>query len=46
MSLQGRGLCGVHYVVSDDHDGLKAALIDQIQRVAWERCQFTCNVMP
>jgi len=31
--LQDRGLCGVRYVVSDDHDGLKAALEAQMPSV-------------
>ena len=38
-SLQDRGLCGVRYVVSDDHDGLKAALTARMPGVAWQRCQ-------
>jgi transposase-like protein len=38
-SLQDRGLCGVRYVVSDDHDGLKAALQARMPSVPWQRCQ-------
>jgi transposase-like protein len=38
-SLQDRGLCGVRYVVSDDHDGLKAALEARMPSVPWQRCQ-------
>lgn len=38
-SLQDRGLCGVQYVVSDDHDGLKAALQARMPAVPWQRCQ-------
>jgi putative transposase len=38
-SLQQRGLSGVVYVVSDDHDGLKAALNAQMPGVLWNRCQ-------
>lgn len=38
-SLQDRGLCGVRYVVSDDHDGLKAALKARMCGVPWQRCQ-------
>jgi len=38
-SLQRRGLAGVKHVVSDDHDGLKAALNATIPGVLWQRCQ-------
>jgi len=38
-SLQERGLCGVRYVVSDDHDGLKTALHARMSGVPWQRCQ-------
>ena len=38
-SLQQRGLNGVKYVVSDDHDGLKAALNATMPGVLWQRCQ-------
>ncbi len=38
-SLQQRGLAGVKYVVSDDHDGLKAALNATMPGVLWQRCQ-------
>ena len=38
-SLQQRGLAGVKYVVSDDHDGLKAALNATMAGVLWQRCQ-------
>jgi len=38
-SLQERGLCGVRYVVSDDHDGLKAAVDARMPGVPWQRCQ-------
>lgn len=37
--LQARGLNGVVYVVSDDHDGLKAALNATMPGVLWQRCQ-------
>jgi putative transposase len=37
--LQARGLTGVVYVVSDDHDGLKAALNATMPGVLWQRCQ-------
>ena len=38
-SLQQRGLNGLKYVVSDDHDGLKAALNATMPGVLWQRCQ-------
>jgi putative transposase len=39
-SLQARGLCGVRFVVSDDHKGLKQALQARLTSVPWQRCQF------
>ena len=38
-ALKGRGLSGVDWVVSDDHDGLKAAVHRHLQGAAWQRCQ-------
>ena len=38
-SLKKRGLSGVKFVVSDDHDGLKAALNAEFTGVIWQRCQ-------
>lgn len=38
--LQARGLCGVRFVVSDDHKGLKQALQTRLTSVPWQRCQF------
>jgi putative transposase len=38
--LLKRGLCGVRYVVSDDHAGLRAALAARLAGVPWQRCQF------
>jgi len=38
-SLKKRGLSGVKFVVSDDHDGLKAALNAEFSGVIWQRCQ-------
>lgn len=38
-SLQQRGLNGVKYIVSDDHDGLKAALNATMPGILWQRCQ-------
>ena len=37
--LQQRGLNGVKYVVSDAHDGLKAALNAVMPGILWQRCQ-------
>jgi putative transposase len=38
-SLKKRGLSGVKFAVSDDHDGLKAALNAEFTGVIWQRCQ-------
>lgn len=40
QSLIGRGLCGVRLVVSDAHEGLKAARLAVLGGVPWQRCQF------
>jgi putative transposase len=37
--LKGRGLEGVEYVVSDDHEGLRSALERHFQGAVWQRCQ-------
>ena len=37
--LKKRQLSGVKYIVSDDHDGLKAALKAEFTGVLWQRCQ-------
>lgn len=37
--LKERGLCGVSYVVSDDHQGMVGAIERHFQGVAWQRCQ-------
>jgi|TARA_Y100000310_G_C20597812_1_gene771409 transposase-like protein len=37
-SLTARGLSGVHYIVSDDHQGLKSALQTVFPGVMWNRC--------
>ena len=39
-SLQERGLHGVTFVVSDDHQGLRAALKARFAGVPWQRCQY------
>ena len=38
-SLKARGLKGVELVVSDDHEGLKAAVDRHFQGASWQRCQ-------
>jgi putative transposase len=38
-SLKERGLRGVELVVSDDHEGLKAAVFRHFQGASWQRCQ-------
>jgi putative transposase len=38
-SLKARGLSGVELVVSDDHEGLKAAISRHLQGARWQRCQ-------
>lgn len=39
-SLVARGLGGVRYIVSDAHEGLKAARKACFSGVPWQRCQF------
>ena len=38
LGLRERGLNGVHFVVSDDHPGLKAAMEQVLPGVWWQRC--------
>lgn len=38
-SLVGRGLHGVQLVVSDAHEGLKAAIAGVLQGASWQRCR-------
>ncbi len=38
-SLKARGLKGVELVVSDGHEGLKAAIGRHFQGASWQRCQ-------
>ena len=40
QSLVQRGLCGVTYIVSDDHPGMAAARQAVFGAVPWQRCQF------
>jgi len=35
-----RGLHGVEFVVSDDHDGLKKAVAELPPEAAWQRCHL------
>lgn len=46
-SLKGRGLTGVELVISDDHEGLKAAIFRHFQGASWQRCQvhYTRNLL-
>jgi putative transposase len=38
-SLKARGLRGVELVISDDHQGLRAAVERHFQGASWQRCQ-------
>ncbi|MDA1249306.1 MAG: IS256 family transposase [Planctomycetota bacterium] len=40
VSLKQRGLHGVKLIVSDAHEGLKAARLATFAGVTWQRCQF------
>jgi len=40
QSLVQRGLCGVEFIVSDDHPGMAAARKAVFGAVPWQRCQF------
>jgi putative transposase len=45
--LSRRGLRGVRYVVSDDHQGMRKAIDRHFQGVLWQRCQvhFVRNIL-
>ncbi len=45
--LIDRGLSGVRLVVSDDHEGIKAAVFGELPGVGWQRCvvHFERNVL-
>ena len=45
--LVDRGLKGVKLVISDDHEGIKAAVAQELPGVAWQRCvvHFERNVL-
>lgn len=38
LALKRRGLFGVEFVVSDNHEGLKAAIREALPEAAWQRC--------
>ena len=38
LALKQRGLAGVEFVVSDDHPGLKKAIMEVLPEAAWQRC--------
>ena len=38
LGLKARGLAGVEFVVSDDHEGLKRAIREVLPEAAWQRC--------
>jgi len=46
-SLKTRGLAGVRLVISDAHEGLKAAITKNFQGSSWQRCRvhFARNVL-
>lgn len=45
--LLDRGLKGVCLVVSDDHEGVKAAVSGELPGAEWQRCavHFECNIL-
>jgi putative transposase len=45
--LIDRGLSGVHLVISDDHEGIKAAVAGELPGAQWQRCvvHFERNVL-
>jgi len=45
-SLTKRGLCGVRFITSDDHEGLRAARQAVFAGIPWHRCQTHCNGTP
>src|ERR671910_1091739 len=38
LELRERGLSGVEFVVSDDHAGLRQAIVEILPEAAWQRC--------
>ncbi|XYX41559.1 transposase [Candidatus Erwinia dacicola] len=43
--MKERGLEGVKLVISDSHNGLKAA-IQQVFCASWQRCRYRCKTGP
>lgn len=37
-SLKERGLTGVEFVASDNHEGLRQAIVETLPEAAWQRC--------
>jgi putative transposase len=38
LQLRERGLSGVEFVVSDDHAGLRQAIVEVLPEASWQRC--------
>lgn len=38
LGLRERGLSGVEFVVTDDHAGLRQAIVEVLPQAAWQRC--------
>jgi putative transposase len=38
LALRERGLSGVEFVVSDDHQGLRRSIMEILPEAAWQRC--------
>jgi putative transposase len=38
LQLRRRGLSGVEFAVSDDHPGLRQAIVEVLPEAAWQRC--------
>jgi putative transposase len=38
LGLRARGLSGVEFVVSDDHAGLRQAIVEVLPEAVWQRC--------
>ena len=39
LGLRERGLSGIEFVVSDDHAGLRQAIVEVLPEAAWQRCR-------
>ena len=40
--LRARGLAGVEFIVTDDHEGLKSAIREVLPEAIWQRCYVHC----